>query len=490
MGAANVMSGAMGDAVHEIDELELCEDEAGAGFARRRVSRVRAAVRLMRASFWFVLIVASCYVQRGLSWALSGTAWGRGVAERRWERVHAKNARRFYVAATRLRGVWVKLGQVLSTLGTFLPEVYVKELSRLQDRVPPRRWAEIDEALFRTYGRPVHVVFARFDKEPLAAASLGQVHRAVTHAGDEVAVKVLYPDVQTTLKVDLKVIGWALTVLGRFFPVSDLDRLHRSLGEMLARETDLRAEGRAIRKMAAAFSDDRAVILPRVHGELTREAVLVMEYVEGVRLTDREGLARIGIDAEGAVKKLLDAFFRQVFEHGCFHADPHPGNFLVRRGQDGRAAIVLLDLGSASGVREPIVRGLVQVIGGYVARNEAEVVRGIETMGFLAKGGDRQLVERHLRASFDKLLKLDLQAAGQVDRALVEHMSEGAPTGRREKRALMRSIAYPEGWYELERALTMLVGICATHAPRIDAMQVAFPHLARYLRASAGRSAR
>ncbi len=474
---------AMSDVVH--DGPELGDDGEGVvAFGERRVSRVRAAIRLCRASFWFAWIVTSCYLQRAISWSLAGTRWGRGVAERRWLRVHAANARRFYLGATRLRGVYVKLGQMLSTLGTFLPEAYVRELSKLQDQVPPRSFAEIDEALFRAYGRPVHVVFAKFDKRPLAAASLGQVHRARTHAGEEVAVKVLYPDVQTTLCVDLKVIGWALAVLRRFVPIAELDRLHASLGQMLGRETDLRSEARAIRKMAAAFAGDPQVVLPRVHGELTREAVLVMEYIDGVRLTDTTALTELGIDAHDAVRKLLDAFFRQVFEHRWFHADPHPGNFLVQRGDDGRARVVLLDLGSASGVREPIIRGLVQLLGGFFAKDDQAIMRGIETMGFLAANGDRALVERHVKQAFARLLRMDLQGAGQVDKAFMERISEGAPD-RREKRALMRSIAYPEGWYELERALTMLVGICATHAPTLDAMQVTFPHIARYLRPEA-----
>lgn len=472
------------DLAMDIEATHLGDEHAGvhdSGFYRLRVSRVRAAVRLVRASFWFAWIVSSCYLQRFIAWSLSGSARGRAFAERRWTRVHLANARRFYRGATRLRGVYVKLGQMLSTLGTFLPEGYVAELSRLQDRVPPRPFAEIDESLFQTYGRPLHVVFARFDKQPLAAASLGQVHRAMTHEGVEVAVKVLYPDVQTTLRVDLKVIGWALAVLRRFYPIAELDRLHGSLGQMLARETDLRLEARALRKMAASFADDAHLVLPRVHAELSRETVLVMDFVDGVRLDDRAALERLGVSAHDAVKKLLDSFFRQVLEHRWFHADPHPGNFLVQRADDGRVRLVLLDLGSASPVREPIVRGLVQLIGGFFAKDDAAILRAIDTMGFIAEGGDRALIERHVKDAFARLLKLDLQAAGQVDRGFVERMSD-APLDKRAKRALMRSIAYPDGWYELERALTMLVGITATHAPQLDAMQVAFPHVARYMR--------
>jgi predicted unusual protein kinase regulating ubiquinone biosynthesis (AarF/ABC1/UbiB family) len=279
--------------------------------------------------------------------------------------------------------------------------------------------------------------------------------------------------------VDLKVIGWALAVLRRFYPIAELDRLHASLGEMLGRETDLRSEARAIRKMAAAFAQDPGVVLPRVHAGLTRETVLVMDFVEGVRLTDDDGLARLGIERRDAVRKLLDAFFRQVFEHRWFHADPHPGNFLVQRGEGGEVRVCFLDLGSASDVRDPILEGLVKVLAGFFARDEAKILEGIETMGFLADDGDRALVARHVREGFARLLKLDVQGTGRVDRSFLRELAP-APD-RREMKALMRSIAYPEGWYELERALTMLVGITAMHAPTLDVTQVAFPHVARFM---------
>lgn len=470
----------------EAQDDELIADVPGfdleplSRFETRPVSRVRAALRLARASFWFTWIVSSYYLQRGLAWSLSWSAWGRGVAARRWERVHQANARRLYLGATRLRGVYVKLGQVLSTLGTFLPESYARELEKLQDQVPPRSFEEIDEAIFRAYGRPRHVVFARFSKAPLAAASLGQVHRATTHDGRDVAVKVLYPDVQAILRVDLTVIGWALAVLRRFFPIAELDRLHTSLGAMLGRETDLRQEALAIRRVARSFRGDPRVVLPEVDLELTNDRVLVMSFIVGARVTDTESLAAMGLTPRDAIRTLLDAFFRQVFEHRYFHADPHPGNFLVRRGADGRAQIALLDLGSASVAHAPIIAGLMQVIAGFLGKDDAAVMRGIEAMGFLSRGADRALVARHVKDAMAKLLRID--NAGQLDRQLVDTLADGT-TSRREQKALMRSIAYPAGWYELERAVTMLLGVCATHAPDLDAMQVAFPHVARWMAA-------
>jgi len=447
----------------------------------------RAAVRLARAGAWFLYILSSYRLQRALVFIFGWSAFMTVRLERRWDRVHAANARRFYVAASRLSGVYVKLGQVVSTLGTFLPEAYAHELQKLQDRVPPRSFEVIDEAIFRAYGKPWPVMFSELSREPLAAASLGQVHRARTHDGRDVAVKVLYPDIEATLKVDLVVVGWVLDVLERFYPISDLDRLHRSMGEMLGRETDLRLEAQALRKMKRNFEGDASVTLPEVDLALSNDRVLVMSFVDGVRITDRDGLARIGISAHDAARTLLDAFIRQVFVHRYFHADPHPGNFLVQRDDQGRPRIVLLDLGASATAKEHLVDGLMEVVSGLFQKNDRIVLAGVSRMGFLAKDADQELVGRHIKETLGRLLRVDGAGMGQLDKRLVDRLSKGGPD-KREAQALMRSVSYPDGWFELERSVAMLLGVLASEAPKLDPTQVAFPHIARWIASRAGRT--
>ncbi len=446
----------------------------------------RAVVRLARASAWFFFILSSYRLQRALVFLFGWSAFMSARLERRWERVHAANAHRFFVAASRLSGVYVKLGQVVSTLGTFLPGAYARELQKLQDRVPPRSFEVIDEAIFRAYGKPWPVMFAELSREPLAAASLGQVHRAKTHDGRDVAVKVLYPDIEATLKVDLVVVGWVLEVLKRFYPINDLDRLHRSMGEMLGRETDLRLEAQALRKMKRNFEGDASVALPEVDLALSNDRVLVMSFVDGVRITDRDGLARIGISAHDAARTLLDSFFRQVFVHRYFHADPHPGNFLVQRDEHGRPRIVLLDLGASATAKEHLVDGLMEVVSGLFQKNDRVVLAGVSRMGFLARDANHELVGRHIKETLGRLLRVDAGGMGQLDKGLVDRLAEGGPD-KREAQALMRSVSYPDGWFELERSVAMLLGVLASEAPQLDPTQVAFPHIARWM---AGRASR
>lgn len=442
--------------------------------AGQPLTQVRAALRLVHAAFWLGLVLASFRLQRTLVALARLCRIGEQAAARRWDRVHEKNARRIFTAATRLSGVWVKLGQVASTLGSFLPAAYTRELAKLQDRVPPRPFGEIDEALFRAYGRPHQVVFAELEPRPIAAASLGQVHRATTFDGRVVAVKVLYPEVRAALRADLVVLGWTLGLLRKAYPINDLDRLHESMAGMLERETDLRLEAKALRKMARCFAGDSSVSVPEVDLELTNDRVLVMGFVEGARITDDDALLRLGLTKADAVRCLLDSFFKQLFSHRFFHADPHPGNFLVQRGADGRPRIVLLDLGATAEVADHVVDGLMEVVAGLFGKDDERVVRGLERVGFLEPGRRDEAVVAEVKAAIGRMM-----GAGDL-REVAQRVADGAPDTRATK-ALLRSVSYPQGWFEVERSLTMLFGICAQEAPQLDPARVAFPHVARWM---------
>ncbi|MFO0747104.1 MAG: AarF/ABC1/UbiB kinase family protein [Myxococcota bacterium] len=265
------------------------------------------------------------------------------------------------------------------------------------------------------------------------------------------------------------------------FPGQHLERVHDQLGSMLAAESDLRIEARALHTMGQAFAGAPDVVLPKVVRELSGASVLVMDWVDGVRLTDRQALADLGVTPHDAARKLLDVFFRQVFEHRFVHADPHPGNFLVQRAADGSVKIALLDLGSATAVREPLVKGLVQVLGATFAKDEAGILAGLETMGFVASGGDRA-----------QLLEAIKKGLGGIDPAAFGNASKtnlGTSFDRKEARAIAKAVTYPDGWLPLERAIMLVGATCASEAPELSPAQVAFPHVARFLAAERSRRA-
>ena len=434
-----------------------------------------AAVRLVRALALFGPILASYLLQLGLQ-----RVFGPARMRARWRTLHRRNARRLYRGFVRLRGVYIKLGQILSIMGTFLPRAFAEELEKLQDTVPPRPYRAISGAVKRSLGKEPAELFRSFAPLPIAAASLGQVHQAVTHAGDRVAVKVLYPNIDSVIRVDLVVLAWALVVYRWFVPVQQLERVHEQLTDMLRRETDYRNEARCLERMAANFASDPDVLFPRVFHELSSDRVLTMSFMDGVKITRLEALAELGLDREAVATRLIQAFYKQLFADRFFHADPHPGNFFVQRGPEGQPRLVILDFGSASEVSDDLVTGMIDILSGLMTRQDSLVVRGVERMGFVAENGDRALLERVTRTYFEKLLNLNITDFGRISPEVAQSLADPG-VKKEELRRLMQSIQYPLGWFFVERAVVILFGLSAQLAPRLNTVQVGFPYIMKFL---------
>jgi predicted unusual protein kinase regulating ubiquinone biosynthesis (AarF/ABC1/UbiB family) len=435
-----------------------------------------AAIRLIRAMRVFAVIFLS------YMW---GVAWARLWPKRcntsaKWKKTHRRNARRMYKGFVRLRGVYIKLGQILSVMGTFLPREIVAELETLQDDVPSAPYHKICKTFIGAFGKPPDQVFKTFSREPIAAASLGQVHEARNEAGDKLAVKILYPRVATIINVDLKVLGWAIKVYKNFVPIKQIERVHEQLGDMLERETDLVNEAAMIARMSKNFENDPDVLFPKVYPEWSTRTVMTMSFMDGVKISKKDALNTLGLDPYAVATKLIKVFYKQLFIDRFFHADPHPGNFFVQRGPEGQARIVVLDLGSATELRKNLADGMFDILQGLMTRKDDLVVRGIDGMGFMAADGDRALLERTTRKYFEKLLNLNIQDFSKIDPAVADQLAD--PEMKREElRELMRSIAYPEGWFYVERASVIMFGLQAQLAPKLNGIQVGFPYVMQFM---------
>ena len=447
-------------------------------------------IRLVRAQLVFGVIFASYVLQLALvkvfrHWH-ADPASGHEVPvvpawlTRRQARLDEKNSKRMLAGMLRLRGVYIKLGQVLSIMGGFLPPPYIKRLETLQDAVPPHPFDEIEQAFIESLGAQPEAFFRSIDPEPVAAASLGQVHVAYMDDGRKVAVKVLYPGIREVVRTDMRVIKLMVRVYKWFVPVQNIEAVHESLADLLRRETDYLHEAECMRRMSANFIEDDHILFPEVVDGVTTRDVLTMSFMEGIKITHLEEIRKCGVDLHKLADRLVKSFYKQVFVDRFFHADPHPGNFLVQpvEGSDD-AKLVVLDFGAISEVDDKTVFGMVDVLRGFFEQNDALALQGIEAIGFVAEGGDRALLEQTVKTYFQKLLKLEVRTPAALMNANAKELEALADpeVERRELRSLMRAVHYPDGWFYVERASVMMFWLAGQIAPDLDQVQVGFPYV-------------
>jgi ubiquinone biosynthesis protein len=413
-------------------------------------------LRALRALRLFWTIIASY----ALVWVLSRPG-SQARRARLFDAAHRKNAQRLTDGFVELRGVFIKTGQVLSVMGTFLPSAYGEALAKLQDKVPPRPFAEVLGRLSEAFGDNALERFGSFERTPVAAASLAQVHRATTRDGRKLAVKVLYPDIERLIRIDLGVLRSLLPVVRRLLPVSRVERILDQLSAMLARETDYVHERENIERVRAIFAGRKDVVVPAVEADLTSHGVLSMSFESGAKINDRAALAGMQVEPEAVAKLLVGCYFTMLFQHRVFHADPHPGNFLVRPGPQ----LVILDYGAVEEVTDRLQRGMKRVVMAAMTKNDDEILGGLEEMGFVAEGGDRELLKRVGREYLSVLGSVKITDFSKLDREQVEKLS-GYDQMRGRLRQVMKSVEYPEGYFYVERTLALLFGLVGQLAPK------------------------
>lgn len=299
------------------------------------------------------------------------------------------------MALSELGATFIKLGQILSTRADLLPPDYQTELAKLQDGAPPVSAVAVRAALTAELGRSPEEAFAAFEFTPLAAASIGQAHAATLADGTEVVVKVRRPGVSERIEADLTILHSLATTASRRWEIAeqyDVVGLAREFSQTLRAELDYLREARTAERFAANFASDDTIHIPRVFHEVTTAHVLTLERIRGIKISDRAALDAAGIDRAALAKRATTLFLRMVFDHGLFHADPHPGNMFVQ--PDGR--IGLIDFGMVGVIdattQEQLAAVLVAVMGG----DHEQLVDALLELGFARRRVDRAALRRDL----------------------------------------------------------------------------------------------
>jgi predicted unusual protein kinase regulating ubiquinone biosynthesis (AarF/ABC1/UbiB family) len=326
------------------------------------------------------LVLARIYVGYkliGLWEKRRGESW----AERRRHEHHRWSARKLYEAAVRNQGLLIKTAQFLSSRPDIVPDEYIEVLAGLQDEVPPEPMPVVRAVVEAELGRPLEDVFQGFDPQPVAAASLAQVHRAVLRDGRVVAVKVQYPGIERLVTDDLKNNDLFIKILGKLDHTLDFSFISEEMNKMIPLELDFIHEGKNSEEIAENFAGVEDIVVPEVYWEYTTRRVLVMEFVEGVKITDAEGLERLGVSSAAIAKVLIVAFSEMLLQHGVFHADPHPGNLLVAAGPK----LLLVDFGQVKQIGPQFRFVFAQMTKALLADDNQQLGQTFRDLGFRMK---------------------------------------------------------------------------------------------------------
>lgn len=373
-----------------------------------------------------------------------------------------RTAVRFRQMLLDLGPTFIKLGQLLSSRPDILPGHWIEELSLLQDSCPPLPIREIRAQIEGGLGRPVGELFAELSEEPLASASIAQVHRARTHSGEEVAVKVQRPDVRERIEGDLGLLYYLARLLeavveetGIYTPTGIVEEFDRAIHE----EMDFGNEARNIRDMAKASEGIEFLVIPKVHESLSSGTVLTMDFVAGVKVGEITGAA--GYDLELVARRVIEIAFRQLFEKGIFHGDPHPGNILVLPGN----RVALLDFGLVGRLSRPMQEALVTLIMAVALRDPETVARVLYRVGVpdahtpitAFRDDINQILERYLG------LKLDQIRTTSLLQDLLDL-------------AVRHRIRVPKEYALLSKASIAIEGIIRRLYPQLDVLDVGLPY--------------
>jgi len=313
----------------------------------------------------------------------------------------------------RLGPTFVKLGQLLSTRGDILPPAYLDALRRLQDKVEPFPYEEVEEIVQAELGVRISKAFSRFDREPIAAASLGQVHRAALRDGRPVAVKVQRPSIREQITEDLEAFREIAQVLAGRTEVGkrfDIESMVEEFRKTLLRELDYRQEAQNMVALGVALKDFERIVVPQPIDDYTTTRVLTMDFISGAKVTSLSPLTKIDIDGCGLAEELFRAYLQQILVDGFFHADPHPGNVFLT--DDGR--IALLDLGMVARIAPTLRDQLLKLVIAVSEGQGEQAADQIEKIGEQLEGYD----ERELRRRVGELV-------GSVQQATVSELKMG-----------------------------------------------------------------
>lgn len=412
-----------------------------------------------RLDIWvFVLTLIFKLIRNSKKWTYAGGFTEEKLVARR--RIQAKWIKD---SLLELGPTFIKVGQLFSTRADLFPEEYVNELSKLQDRVPAFSYEQTKQIIETDLGKPINELFRSFDPVPLAAASLGQVHKAQLHSGEEVVVKVQRPGLKQLFTIDLailKKIAWYFQNHPRWGKNRDWLGIYDECCRILWQEVDYLKEGRSADTFRRNFRGMDWVKVPKVYWRYASPRVLTLEYVPGIKISHYEALEAAGLERKELAKLSARAYLQQLLNDGFFHADPHPGNLAVS--PDG--ALIFYDFGMMGEIKANVKAGLMETMLGITEKDADRVMNSLVTLGALEATGDLAPVRRSIQFMLDNFMDKPFEA--QSITAISDDLYEIAYD---------QPFRFPATFTFVMRAFSTLEGVGKGLDPDFNFMAVAQP---------------
>ncbi|MFW6358461.1 MAG: ABC1 kinase family protein [Chroococcales cyanobacterium] len=388
-----------------------------------------------------------------------------------WDSVFAKSspkhrhrrAQWFVGTLLDLGPTFIKIGQSLSTRTDLLPPEYIQALEQLQDRVPPFPSDAAIAVIEADLGKSIYALYRDFDPFPIASASLGQVHKARLHTGEDVVVKVQRPGIQRLFDLDFKVIHRLVQFAQRFLPWMkkyDLEAIYQEFFALLYQEIDYIQEGKNAERFRENFTGYSKILVPKVYWPYTTKRVLTLEYLPGIKIDDRQSLEACGLDTHEIIRLGICSYLKQLLQDGFFQSDPHPGNMAV----SNEGNIIFYDFGTMAEVKSLAKDQMVKTFFAVLRKDTDEVVTTLTYMGLIQPGGDMTPIKRIVTFMLDRFTErpVDIREFEQM-RSEIRLMFEQQP------------FRLPPQMTFILKALTTLDGIARTLDPQYNLLAAAKP---------------
>ena len=464
---------------------------------------MKLRARSRRITWYFLRVILSLAV-----WELALPRLGlRGVAQRSRAKRLKKIAARFRGMAVQMGGVLIKVGQFLSSRVDVMPPEITRELEGLQDEVPAESFEAIRKIAEQEFGASLEQKYHWFDPQPLAAASLGQVHAAKlpvdsAEAGEQnseerlvdVVVKIQRPQIEQIIATDLAALRRVGKWVQLYRPISRRANVPALIGEFsrtLYEEIDYLAEGRNAETFAANFRHDPGVRVPRVLWTHTTRRALTLEDVRGIKITDYDQITAAGIDREAVARRLINTYLKQIFEDGFFHADPHPGNLFIYPVPAGTPEqtipdgwqLTFVDFGMVGHISAKARDGMRDLLVGVGTQDVDRITTAYKKLGFLLPGADVELLKKAEQEMFDRFWGKSMSELQQIE---MEEMVGFAY----QFRDLLYDMPFqiPQDFIFLGRAVGILSGMCTGLAVNFNVWEALAPYSKKLIADESGGS--